>query len=77
MTSPCVTEAPPPLSQRASKRNPSVTEGQHYHFNAAFGLRFLTDFWHLLLFSSPTAQDGARGPQDRPKIAQEASKIAP
>ena len=34
-------------------------------------------FWYLLLFGLPTAQDGPRGPQDRPKSAQEASKMAP
>ena len=40
-------------------------------------LRFLKAMGHLPLFGLPTAQGGPRGPQDRPKIAQEASKMAP
>ena len=34
-------------------------------------------FWHSRRFGFPTLQNGPRGPQDRPKIAQEASKMAP
>eukprot|EP00959_Pyramimonas_sp_CCMP1952_P060541 1264581-Pyramimonas_sp.AAC.1 len=33
--------------------------------------------WHLLLLGIPTAEDGPRGSQDRPKIAHKASKMAP
>ena len=40
-------------------------------------LYVLEGLWQLLLLGIPTAQDGPRGPQDRPKIAHEASKMAP
>eukprot|EP00959_Pyramimonas_sp_CCMP1952_P084877 1774826-Pyramimonas_sp.AAC.1 len=38
---------------------------------------FLTCLFYVCLFGLQTAQDGPRGPQDRLKIAHEASKMTP
>ena len=61
------------MAQEASKRSSRKAE----ETKIIDFLYVFEGFWQLRLFGFPTARDGPRGPQGRPKIAQEASKMAP
>eukprot|EP00959_Pyramimonas_sp_CCMP1952_P387906 8129056-Pyramimonas_sp.AAC.1 len=67
----------PKTGQMAPKRPPRRPPGRPERAKILICPWVFEGFWNVLLISSPTAQDGPRGHQHRPKSAQEPSKMAP